>query len=67
MISDSAIWENVWAAAVLYSFTGHSNGFYPDAKLVFDRSGSLYSTTLYGGAGQNCGTDGCGTIFRATP
>lgn len=54
---------------VLYSFSGGSDGGYPDDQVVFDTSGNLYGTTLYGGTGQcsNNGFKGCGTVFKLTP
>ena len=58
-----------WSANVLYSFTskGGVDPAYPDAKLVFDSTGTIYSSTLYGGGGQNCGTGGCGTVYEFVP
>jgi uncharacterized repeat protein (TIGR03803 family) len=49
--------------AVLYSFTGGSDGFAPYANLVAG-STSLYGTTLFGGLGQGYGD---GTVFEITP
>jgi uncharacterized repeat protein (TIGR03803 family) len=45
---------------VLYSFTGGSDGAYPDGGLI-DVNGKLYGMAQQGGAG--CGGGGCGTIF----
>jgi uncharacterized repeat protein (TIGR03803 family) len=46
---------------VLYSFGGYrSDGSNPDAGLVFDKKGNLYSTTRFGGA------NGAGTVFELT-
>ena len=50
---------------VLYRFAGGSDGSLPTGRLVFDKAGNLYGTTLYGG-GSNCDY-GCGTIFKLTP
>src|SRR5208282_2173298 len=44
-----------------YSFTGGSDGGFPDANVIFDAAGNLYSTTQSGGA------FGHGTVFRLTP
>ena len=44
-----------WAASkykVLYQFEGHSDGSGPDAGLIFDPAGNLYSTTTTGGSGR---------------
>ena len=50
---------------VLYSFSGGTDGQYPQAGLIQDASGNLYGTTygidLYGGTNSN------GTVFKVTP
>lgn len=46
---------------VILSFNGGSGGANPEAGVISDNSGNLYGTT-YGG-----GTNGCGTVFKATP
>jgi hypothetical protein len=51
---------------VLHDFSGSPDGAYPQAELIFDKQGNLYSTTPYGGTGQ-CGTLGCGTVFELSP
>jgi len=48
--------------AVLYSFTGGSDGRYPFAPLVRDSNGNIYGTTPYGG-NTNC-SYGCGVVFK---
>jgi len=50
-----------WTEAVIYSFTGGSDGGYPDAALTAVASGALYGTASYGGATQD------GTAFELTP
>jgi uncharacterized repeat protein (TIGR03803 family) len=47
---------------VLYSFNG-PDGSYPSASLLRDPQGSLYGTTLAGGANNSCNL-GCGTVFE---
>ena len=42
-----------------------ANGDYPYAGLVQATDGSLYGTTLYGGANNGC-TSGCGTIYKVS-
>jgi uncharacterized repeat protein (TIGR03803 family) len=57
-----------WAAGsekVLYTFQGGSDGFIPEAGLIFDSAGNAYGTTLVGGGGP-C-EYGCGTVFKLTP
>ena len=49
-----------WTENVLYSFTGGTDGSLANAPLVFDSSGSLYSTTLAGGS------NGVGNVFKLT-
>jgi uncharacterized repeat protein (TIGR03803 family) len=53
---------------VLHSFQGRTaaDGSNPDAALV-DVNGVLYGTTSTGGTSSNCGTSGCGTIFKIVP
>jgi uncharacterized repeat protein (TIGR03803 family) len=53
---------------ILYSFAvPPTDGNHPDAGLVQGTDGDFYGTTFYGGAGANCGSDGCGTVFRISP
>jgi uncharacterized repeat protein (TIGR03803 family) len=49
-----------WTEAVLYNFTGGSDGSLP-AGLVAGAGGVLYGTTAYGGASN------AGTVFSLTP
>lgn len=46
---------------MLYSFAGGMDGRSPQAALIFDTLGSLYSVTEYGGAYR------LGTVFELTP
>ena len=48
-----------WEEEVLYSFTGGSDGGYPEAGVIFDSQGSLYGTTS--------GATTCGNVFMLTP
>ncbi len=66
-LTPPAIGQTAWTETVLYSFTGGTDGGYPDAGLIFDQNGALYSTTQVGGALGNCFGDGCGTVFKLTP
>ncbi len=38
-----------WSESVLYSFTGGNDGSRPQSSVIFDQSGNLYGTTIYGG------------------
>src|SRR5271167_2677519 len=50
-----------WTETVLYSFTGGSDGATPVfGDVIFDSSGNLYGTTLFGG------TYSSGTVFELT-
>jgi uncharacterized repeat protein (TIGR03803 family) len=49
-----------WTEKVLHNFSG-KDGSSPNARLVVDADGSLYSTTTGGGVG------GGGTVFELTP
>jgi uncharacterized repeat protein (TIGR03803 family) len=51
-----------WTETVLHSFTGGTDGQYPDSLLVFDSAGNLYGTTFGGGA-----PSGLGTVFKLRP
>jgi len=51
---------------VIYSFKGGSDGMWPQAGLIADTSGNLFSTTHFGGGAKYC-TLGCGTVFEVTP
>ena len=56
--------EIAWTYTVLYSFKKAPDGTAPQADLIFDRAGNLYSTTLYGGTGTGCQQGGCGMVFE---
>jgi hypothetical protein len=58
-----------WTEKVLYSFCSEDNcsdGMEPAAGLIFDASGNLYGTTLWGGV-SHCLGGGCGTVFELSP
>jgi uncharacterized repeat protein (TIGR03803 family) len=55
-----------WTETVLHSFSDRQKGIFPDAGLIFDGAGNLYSTT-YGGGDPDCGRFGCGTVFEIIP
>jgi uncharacterized repeat protein (TIGR03803 family) len=60
--------DGSWRESVLYSFCslkGCRDGQEPIAGLIFDKAGSLYGTTLYGGS--QCSRTGCGVVFQLTP
>ena len=52
---------------VLHTFTHGQDGGGPFAGLTMDKGGNLYSTASNGGTnGGNCGSFGCGTVFKLT-
>lgn len=55
---------SAWAAdteKIVYNFSGGNDGGNPATRLIFDRSGNIYGTTVGGG------THHCGTVFELTP
>jgi hypothetical protein len=50
-----------WSDQVIYSFTGGSDGMYPNPGFVFDAAGNLYGTANQGG------DYGVGTVFELSP
>jgi uncharacterized repeat protein (TIGR03803 family) len=54
MLTPSAKWEKT----VLHTFDGENQGWYPDAGVVFDGSGTLFGTTNEGGPEYE------GTVFE---
>ncbi len=57
-----------WQETAIYSFQSQFDGEDPSGNLVFDSSGNLYGTTVYGGnnPAPNCRM-GCGTVFELSP
>ena len=55
--------NSVWIFAPLYAFTGFPDGFTPASRLTIGANGSLYGTTLYGGAMNVSG----GVVFNLQP
>jgi len=47
--------------SVLYSFTGSTDGGFPEASVILDSSGNIYGTTTRGGAFNE------GTVFEMSP
>jgi len=50
-----------WNETVLYTFGGHSDGSYPEGRILFDRAGNMYGTTTDYLTGSN------GTVWKLTP
>jgi uncharacterized repeat protein (TIGR03803 family) len=58
-----------WSEEVLHTFENNgTDGVYPYGNLVFDTTGNLYGTTVYGGSGTCTQEEpgGCGTVFKLT-
>jgi uncharacterized repeat protein (TIGR03803 family) len=49
---------------VLYSFTGGTDGGYPEAGLVRDEKGNLYGTAFFGGLASPPCYSFCGVVFK---
>jgi hypothetical protein len=59
-----------WTETILYSFQGGNDGYVPSGDLVFDKSGNLYGSTIFGGGkGTTCDSfyQYCGTVFKLSP
>ncbi len=57
---------------VLYGFQGTPDGANPSSKLVADKAGHFFGTTVGGGTGVNCEIGfnevvACGTVFELVP
>lgn len=62
-LAPPAAGQTSWTETVLHSFAGGTDGTYPDAGLIADKAGNLYTTTAAGGS-TGCRTFGCGTIVK---
>jgi len=51
----------------LYSFTGGADGAYPQSGLIVDKSGNMFSNTVFGGDLSCNSPSGCGTVFKFVP
>lgn len=58
-VSPPAVKGGAWTETVLYSFTGGSDGSFPQSALVMDSQGVLYGVAYGGGI--------AGTIYKLTP
>jgi hypothetical protein len=60
-----------WTEKILYSFPNSKRGYVPWGNLVFDKSGNLYASTIYGGdRGTTCDLfygGQCGVVFELSP
>lgn len=57
-----------WTYTDLYDFTGGADGSQPNGFVIFDAAGNLYGTAYEGAVtGGNCGSSGCGAVFKLTP
>lgn len=52
---------------MLHNFGCYADGKNPHGGVVFDRHGNLDGTTVSGGSGGSCSSDGCGIVFQLTP
>jgi uncharacterized repeat protein (TIGR03803 family) len=56
-----------WQETVLYNFDCYATGKSPHGGVTFDSHGNLVGTTVAGGSGGPCASDGCGIVFDLTP
>jgi uncharacterized repeat protein (TIGR03803 family) len=60
--------DGSWTKTILHCFAGGSEGGDLRSGVIFDPSGNLYGTTIYGGDTSCESTDGgCGTVFELSP
>ncbi len=55
-----------WTEKILYSFTGGTEGFWPDS-LLLGHDGNLYGLTWAGGDNSCFPPYGCGVVFQLAP
>ena len=58
----NAIGASAQTETILHTFTGGSDGGYPNGTLIPNSAGNLYGTTSGGGSAAFC--SGCGTVFE---
>jgi uncharacterized repeat protein (TIGR03803 family) len=56
-----------WQETVLFNFDCFATGKSPHGGVTFDAHGNLVGTTVAGGSGGPCNSDGCGVVFQLTP
>ncbi len=59
--------NSYWMYSSLYEFKSGDDGAFPYAAPVFGPDGALYGTTYSGGGSSECGTYGCGTVYKLLP
>jgi hypothetical protein len=58
--------ETRWHETILHVFGRDRDGATPASRVVVDKEGTIYGTTLDGGI-RNCDDDGCGIVYKLTP
>jgi hypothetical protein len=53
--------------AMLYSFSGSTDGAGPGGRLVFDAQGNLYGAAGFAGDLNACFQQGCGVVYKLSP
>ena len=53
----------------LYAFKAGNDGWVAEGRVIADKAGNLYGTTMQGGGHTDCSVnyEGCGTVFKLTP
>jgi uncharacterized repeat protein (TIGR03803 family) len=59
--------SGTWMESVLYTFSGGTDGAYPNGGVLLSRSGNLYGAALGGGSSTGCQGNPCGVIFELVP
>jgi len=62
--------QSAWTDTTLWTFSGGSDGSFPNSSLIADGQGAIYGTTEEGGSFPPTATDlcnfGCGVVFKLT-
>jgi len=58
---------STWQEKSLHSFGCFADGKSPHGGVTFDAHGNLDGTTVAGGSGPSCASDGCGLVYSLSP
>jgi uncharacterized repeat protein (TIGR03803 family) len=57
--------NSTWKETTLHTFDSGIDGYFPTGAPIFDQSGNLYGSTLWGGNG--CNENVCGIVYELSP